>query len=80
MLKGIPSLANSEKGLLDRNIFVDRDIYQQELEQVFGRCWLFVGHESQVKNNNDFIANYMGEDPILGDEHELEVWRGQLRR
>ncbi len=53
------------KGRVDRRIFGDQDIYQQELEQIFGRCWLFVGHESQIPKPNDFAANYMGEDPIL---------------
>jgi phenylpropionate dioxygenase-like ring-hydroxylating dioxygenase large terminal subunit len=55
----------NELGLMDRRIIVDKDIYQQELEQVFGRCWLFVGHETQIPNPNDFIAIYMGEDPVL---------------
>ena len=59
------SLVNNEKGLVDRRIFVDKDIYQQELELVFGRCWLFLGHESQIPRPNDFMANYMGEDPVL---------------
>src|SRR5207247_7447023 len=54
-----------DSSLVDRRIFNDADIYQQELEQVFGRCWLFLGHESQLPGNNDFIANYMGEDPVL---------------
>ena len=53
------------KGVMDRRIFSDPDIYKKELEQVFGRCWLFLGHESQVPKPNDFIAGYMGEDPIL---------------
>ncbi len=53
------------KGLVDRRIFVDPDIYKQELEQIFGRCWLFVGHESHVPKPNDFFGSYMGEDPIL---------------
>ncbi len=59
------SRTDIKKGLLDRSIFVDEAIYQQELEQIFGRCWLFVGHESQVPKPNDFVAAYMGEDPIL---------------
>lgn len=59
------SLAKTELGLLDRSIFVDPDIYQQELEQIFGRCWLYVGHESQISKPGDFIGMYMGEDPVL---------------
>ncbi len=65
MLKEFSGLVNSEKGLLDRKIFSDPEIYRQEMELVFGRCWLFVAHESQIPKPNDFSANYMGEDPVL---------------
>ncbi|MSQ32157.1 MAG: aromatic ring-hydroxylating dioxygenase subunit alpha [Dehalococcoidia bacterium] len=61
----LSGLVDAEKGLLDRSIFVDKDLYQQELEQIFGRCWLVIGHESQVPNPNDFASSYMGEDPVL---------------
>ncbi len=61
----IRSMVDNKTGTMNRTVFSDKDIYQQELEQVFGRCWLFIGTEYQVKNNNDFFANYMGEDPIL---------------
>lgn len=59
------TLVDGERGLVSRSLYSDKEIYLQELDQVFGRCWLFVGHESQVPNPNDFAANYMGEDPIL---------------
>lgn len=59
------NLVKSKEGLISRTILTDQAIYQQELEQIFGRCWLFVGHESQVAKPNDFTANYMGEDPVL---------------
>ena len=52
-------------GKVDRAIFSSEELYKQELEQVFGRSWLFVGHESQVAKANDFSAAYMAEDPIL---------------
>ena len=37
-----------ETGHLDRRIFSDQDIYQEELEKIFGRAWLMIGHESLV--------------------------------
>src|SRR5687768_8731950 len=64
-MQGTYSRLIDSKGLVNRGIFTDADIYQQELEQVFGRCWLFLGHETQVAKPNDFIAAYMGEDPVL---------------
>lgn len=59
------SLIQPDRGLIDRRIFMSNDIYQQELEQIYGRCWLLLGHESQISKPNDFVAARMGEDPIL---------------
>jgi phenylpropionate dioxygenase-like ring-hydroxylating dioxygenase large terminal subunit len=54
-----------ERGLLNRAMFVDEGIYQQELEKIFGRAWLLIGHDSLVPNPNDFFLTYMGEDPVI---------------
>ena len=65
MVSMLRPLVDNKRGLLDRRIFVDEEKYQQELEQVFGRCWQYLGHESQVSKPNDFVGAYMGEDPVL---------------
>src|SRR5687768_15345745 len=62
---GMRSLVDAEQGLVSRDIFVDDEIYQQELEQIFARTWLFVGHESQVPNPNDYFVSRMGEESVI---------------
>lgn len=61
----VRNLVDIQNGTASREIFVDSDIYKQELQQIFNRAWLFVGHESQVPNPDDFYVSRMGEDSVI---------------
>jgi phenylpropionate dioxygenase-like ring-hydroxylating dioxygenase large terminal subunit len=52
-------------GQISREIFVNETIYQQELEQVFARAWLFIGHESQIPKPGDYFVSCMGEESVI---------------
>jgi len=58
-------LIDLTKGGINRQIFVDPDLYKQELKTIFAKCWLFLGHESMLPKPNDFFTAYMGEDPVI---------------
>jgi hypothetical protein len=49
-----------EQGLISPEIFIDQDIYEEEMERLLGRTWLFLAHDSMIPNPGDFFATYMG--------------------
>src|SRR5919106_5528831 len=58
-------LVDVDRGMVSREIFVNEDIYRQELERVFARAWLFLGHESQIPGPGDFVVSSMGEESVI---------------
>ena len=54
-----------DDGVLDPRIFLDEEIYQLELERIWRRSWVFLGHETMLAGPGDFITTHLGEDPIL---------------
>jgi phenylpropionate dioxygenase-like ring-hydroxylating dioxygenase large terminal subunit len=52
-------------GKLDRRIFSEQAVYDDEMERIFGRAWLMIGHESLVPSPDDFFHTYMGEAPVI---------------
>lgn len=58
-------LLDINEGWVDRRIFSSQELYEQELYQIFARSWLFVAHESQLKNSGDFLTTSMGEDGVI---------------
>ena len=42
-------LVDPAAGRISREIFVNEEIYREELDRLFARAWLFVGHGSSCE-------------------------------
>jgi phenylpropionate dioxygenase-like ring-hydroxylating dioxygenase large terminal subunit len=54
-----------EPGRVHRRIYTDPAIFERELECIFGAAWIYVGHESQVKQPGDYFATRIGRRPVV---------------
>src|SRR5206468_8319447 len=61
----ILGLVDATRGVVDRKIFSDEEIYKAELEKIFARAWNFMAHDSQIPNPGDFFLSYIGEDRVI---------------
>jgi benzoate/toluate 1,2-dioxygenase alpha subunit len=48
-----------------RNIFTDPEIFELEMKYIFEGNWIYLAHESQIPNKNDYLTGYMGRTPIF---------------
>ena len=72
----IDHLVDTRNATISAAIYSHPDIYDQELEQVFGRMWLFVGHESQIPKAGDFVRSRMGAEQVIvtrGRDNQIYV-------
>jgi phenylpropionate dioxygenase-like ring-hydroxylating dioxygenase large terminal subunit len=64
-MRSIDELVRADEGLVSREIFVSEELHKQELDRIFSRAWLFVGHESLVPNPDDYFVSRMGADSVI---------------
>ena len=52
-------------GRVHRRLYSDPAIFETEMARIFGVAWIYVGHESQVKNPGDYFATQIGRKPVV---------------
>lgn len=50
---------------VDRAVFTDEELFELEVKHIFEGNWIFVAHESQIPNPNDYFSTYIGRQPIM---------------
>ena len=54
-----------QPGRVRRELYTDPAIFDLEMERIFGAAWIYVAHESQIRNPGDYLATHMGRKPVV---------------
>lgn len=54
-----------EADRVHRDVYTDPEVFQLEMERLWARTWIYVGHASQVPNAADFITVDIAAKPVI---------------
>ncbi len=63
-----------------RLLYVDRDIFAEEMTTIFGRTWVYLAHESQLPGPNSFRTGRLGLRPVIVTRDRDGVFHALLNR
>ncbi len=48
-----------------RAAFVRPDLFEREIERIFRRCWIFICHDSQLRERGQYVRGSIGRSPVF---------------
>lgn len=54
-----------QNGRIHASCYTDPQLFAEELEKIFYRGWVFVGHDSEIPQPGDFVTRSIGLQPVI---------------
>ena len=51
--------------MLDREALVSQSVLADEMARIFSKCWIYVGHSSELKKSNEFVTRKVAGRPVI---------------
>jgi benzoate/toluate 1,2-dioxygenase subunit alpha len=48
-----------------RDMFTDPELFELEMKYIFEGNWIYLAHESQLPENNDYLSMWIGRQPVI---------------
>ncbi len=67
---------------LDRAFYIDPDFYQVDLEQIWYKDWLFVGHDCEIPNAGNYFTAQVGDYAVVvvrGNDGQINALHNSCR-
>ncbi len=56
-------------GEVHKDLYVDPELFELEMERLFANTWVYVGHASQVPQPGDYFTTTVGTEPVVMVRH-----------
>ena len=59
-----------------RDVYVDPEVFELEMEQLWHNTWIYVGHDSQVPKPGDYYTTEIARQPVIlirGNDDQIRV-------
>jgi phenylpropionate dioxygenase-like ring-hydroxylating dioxygenase large terminal subunit len=63
-------------------LYRDGNLFKREMEDIFGKVWVYLGHESEVPKNGDYVRRQIGLQPVIlvrGKDGKTRVFFNRCR-
>jgi phenylpropionate dioxygenase-like ring-hydroxylating dioxygenase large terminal subunit len=54
-----------EEARVHRDVYVDPEVFEAEMQRIFMETWVYVGHDSEIERAGDYKATWIGTEPVL---------------
>ena len=62
------------------SLYQDPALFDEELERIFYKSWVWVAHASEIPNPNDFITTHIGPQPVIVNRDRAGTVRVMVNR
>ena len=60
-----PVFESVRRGMIPAHIYNDKELFELEKERLFSRAWLYVGHESEIPQDGDYVVRRVLDDSFI---------------
>lgn len=78
----LDSLLRLEEGLVHSDVYSSQAVFDLEMEKIFHRGWVYIGHESEIPEPGDYMLKWMGTQSVImnrDDKGQLHLFLNRCR-
>ena len=61
----VADLVNVKTREVQMRALSDPELYEMEMERIFGKTWILLGHDSEIPASGDFMVRDLGSDSVI---------------